>query len=119
MLLFSGNASTADHARGAHVSLPDTGSINFVYSADASFAACGDAHRASLVGDSKEHANADILDLLTIHKSTDRFLLPIAEMSRINGASLAAGIQVDVAVPGEDEDALMDAARALFGGSSH
>jgi Peptidase family S41 len=81
-------------------------------------AALRDAHRARLIGESKDHANATVLILLTVRNYLDRFLLPIAEMSRINGASLAAGIQVDIAVPAQDDGALMDAARALFGGSA-
>lgn len=81
-------------------------------------AALQDAHRASLIGEPKEHANADILSLLTIHKFPDRFLLPIGEMTRINGASLAAGLQVDVAVPAHNDEAMMDAARTVFGGKA-
>jgi Peptidase family S41 len=81
-------------------------------------AAMQDTHRASLIGDSKELANAAITTQVTT-RYRDSFLVPIGEMSRINGTSLAAGIQVDVAVPAQDDEALMAAARAMFGGSAH
>ena len=81
-------------------------------------AAFQDAHRARLIGESKEHANAAILSLMTTYKYKEQFLLPIGEIRRINGVSLAAGIQVDVAVPAQDDNALLEAARALFGGNS-
>ena len=81
-------------------------------------AAMQDTHRASLIGDSKEHANATLTSQVTT-RYRDSFLVPVGEMSRITGASLAAGIQVDVTVPAQDDAALMDAARALFGDSSH
>lgn len=79
-------------------------------------AALHDAHRASLIGESKQHANAAILDLVTTRTFKDRFLLQVGEMSRINGASLAAGLQVDIVASSEDDVALMNAARALFDG---
>lgn len=80
-------------------------------------AALQDTHRASLIGDSKEHANAALTSPVTT-KYRDSFLVPVGEMSRINGTSLAAGIQVDVAVPAQNDEALMYAARALFGGKA-
>jgi hypothetical protein len=80
-------------------------------------AAMQDTHRASLIGDSKEHAYAGLITQVTT-RYRDSFRVPIGEMSRINGTSLAAGIQVDVAVPAQNDEALMNAARALFAGSA-
>jgi C-terminal processing protease CtpA/Prc len=78
-------------------------------------AAMQDTHRASLVGDSKAHAYATITTRVTT-RYRDSFLVPLGEISRINGTSLAAGIQVDVTVDAQDEGALMRAAREIFGG---
>lgn len=80
-------------------------------------AALQDAHRASLIGDSKEDAYAT-LDLQVTTRYRDSFVVPAGEIRRITGASLAAGIQVDVTVPAQDDAALMDAARAVFGGKA-
>jgi hypothetical protein len=81
-------------------------------------AALQDTHRASLIGEPKDHANAAVLGVVTTPRDQDRFLLPIGEISRVSGAPLAAGKQVDIAVSPQEDGALMEAARAQFGGSS-
>jgi hypothetical protein len=81
-------------------------------------AALQDAQRATLIGEPKMHANAAVFSLMTTSRGRDQFLLPVGEILRVNGASLAAGIRVDVAVSPQDNAALMEAARTQFGGSA-
>jgi hypothetical protein len=72
-----------------------------------------DAGRASLIGESKEKANGTIRNLIpTTWSGKDQFLLPIGYISRVGGAPLANGLQVDVVVSPQSESALMDAAKA-------
>jgi peptidase S41-like protein len=79
-------------------------------------AALQDVHRASVIGESKLHANAAVSSLMSTSRGRDNFVLPVGEIIRVSGASLAAGMQADVAVSAQDNAALMEAARAQFGG---
>ena len=78
-------------------------------------AALQDAHRAILVGESKERANAALFAMVSSFRPPDHYLLPVGEMRRVTGVQLTAGVQVDVAVAPQDDAALMEAARVQFG----
>jgi len=81
-------------------------------------AALQDAKRARLIGESKERANGNLLAMFTTPGGQDTYFLPVGEIERLNGARLAAGVQVDVAASPKDDAALIAAACAQFTGCS-
>lgn len=76
-------------------------------------AALRDAGRASLIGESKQKANGSLLTPVVLTRDPEgiTFTLPVGYISRLGGARLADGLQVDVEVPTNDDQRLLEAAR--------
>jgi hypothetical protein len=73
-----------------------------------------DQQRAQIIGEVKDDINGSVSSVFRTDRDQDIFVLPIGELLRAGGRPLANGYRVDVAIPAQDDAALLDAARARF-----
>jgi hypothetical protein len=73
-------------------------------------AALQDQRHAKIIGEQRQPIDDNVLNLIV--RAGDSYMLPIAEMMHADGRALAtAGVQIDVAVPPSDDNAMIAAAR--------